>query len=159
MAHAPDPGTEVALKALTRHLVLSFPDAAILSREVGDRYHVFIIIPYVGGPERTLQVERAWLGESAGSIKACEQVLEALDLPRLFQTRERYELRYVGFPQCERAARNPANEGWSAEPSAVRCAMAQSRFQVRPHHRIPVQCPVHIQSEDAIGTGSLWNVS
>ena len=116
MAHAPDPGTEVALKALIRHLVLSFPDAAILSREVGDRYHVFIIIPYVGGPERTLQVERAWLGESAGSIKACERVLEALDLPRLFQTRERYELRYVGFPQCERAARNPANEGWSAEP-------------------------------------------
>jgi hypothetical protein len=37
--------------------------------------------------------------------------------------------------------------------------MAQSRFEVRPHQRIPVQCLVHIQSEDAIGTGTVWNVS
>ena len=37
--------------------------------------------------------------------------------------------------------------------------MAHSRFQVRPHQRLPVHCLVHIQSEDAIGTGTVWNVS
>ena len=44
-----DDATEVALKALIRHLVLSFPDTAILSRQVGDRYHVFVIVPYADG--------------------------------------------------------------------------------------------------------------
>ena len=37
--------------------------------------------------------------------------------------------------------------------------MARSRVQVRPHQRLPVHCLVHIQSDDAIGTGTVWNVS
>ena len=37
--------------------------------------------------------------------------------------------------------------------------MVHTRFQVRPHRRLPVQCLVHIQGEDAVGTGTLWNVS
>ena len=37
--------------------------------------------------------------------------------------------------------------------------MAQPRFQVRLHQRLPVHCLVHIQSDDAIGTGTVWNVS
>ena len=45
-----DTGMESALKALIRHLVLSFPESAILSRQVGDRYHVFIMVPYGTGP-------------------------------------------------------------------------------------------------------------
>ena len=111
MEDSPGRETGAALKALIRHLVLSFPKAAILSRQVGDRYHVFVMVPYAGGPENTLQVDRAWLVDSARSIKASERVLQALDLPRLFQTRERVELRYPSTPQLMRVSRNPANEG------------------------------------------------
>ena len=49
MEDSPGRETEAALKALIRHLVLSFPKAAILSRQVGDRYHVFVMVPYAGG--------------------------------------------------------------------------------------------------------------
>jgi hypothetical protein len=116
MAQSADRGIEVALKTLIRHLVLSFPETTILSRQVGDRYHVVVIVPYAGGPENTLQVERAWLLESARSIKASERLLESLDLPRLFQTRERVELRHPSTPHLMLVSRNPANEGWSGEP-------------------------------------------
>jgi hypothetical protein len=42
---------DATLKVLIRHLVLSFPQAAILSRSVGGRYHVCVIVPYDGGAE------------------------------------------------------------------------------------------------------------
>ena len=58
-----------------------------------------------------------------------------------------------------RVSRNPTNEGWSAEPLSGTVRHGPLRFQVRPHQRLPVQCLVHIQSEDAIGTGTLWNIS
>jgi hypothetical protein len=64
-----DGGIELALKTLIRQLILSFPESAILSRQVGYRYHVFVIVPYAGGPENTLQVERAWLVESAARLR------------------------------------------------------------------------------------------
>ena len=111
-----DDATEVALKALIRHLVLSFPDTAILSRQVGDRYHVFVIVPYAGGPEKTIQAERAWLDQCARSIETCERLLDGLDLPRLFLTRDRVELRYAASRQLTRVTLNSANEGWTAEP-------------------------------------------
>ena len=109
-------GIELALRTLIRHVVLNFPHAAILSRQVGDRYHVFVIVPYRGGPENTLQVERAWLVESARSIEGSEGLLAALDLPWRFQTHEQVELRYPSTLQVMRVSRNPTNEGWSAEP-------------------------------------------
>jgi hypothetical protein len=109
-----DSGTEAALKRLIRHLVLSFPETSVLSRQVGDRYHVFVIVPY-DGTEKTIQVERAWLVESARSIQASEGFLEQLNLPVVFETHERYELRAASSPQAMGASRSPANEGWSAE--------------------------------------------
>jgi hypothetical protein len=86
---------EATLKALVRHLVLNFPETSVLSRQVGDRYYVFVISPYGGGPEKAIQIERAWLVKSARSIKEFEGYLTQLDLPRLLQTRERYDFAAV----------------------------------------------------------------
>ena len=48
------PKTEVyaRLTVLIRHLLLSFPQSAILSRSVGDRYHMFVICPIAGVSEK-----------------------------------------------------------------------------------------------------------
>ncbi len=107
--------TEAKLKVLIRHLVLSFPEAGILSRQVGDRYHVFIIVPYGGGPEKTIQVERAVLAKSARSIQEFEGFLSQVNLPRLVETRQRYDLRCAKTTGAAQASTCPANEGF---PSA-----------------------------------------
>ena len=52
---------DAKLKALIRHLLRTFPQTSILSRQVGDTYHVFVIVPYGGGPEKAIQVESALL--------------------------------------------------------------------------------------------------
>lgn len=108
MDQSEDIRTDVTLKVLIRHLVLSFPQAAILSRSVGERYHVCVIMPYDGSPEKAVQIERAMCGEPARSIKEFERVLAQLNLPTLFQTRERYELRLAGRPRREHASGDPA---------------------------------------------------
>ena len=106
MDKPPETGADARLKVLIRYLVLSFMQAGILSRQVGDRYYVCVIVPYDGGPEKTVQIERAWLAESARSIKELERVLSPLNLPLLFQTCERYDVR-AAHPST-------ANEGWPA---------------------------------------------
>ena len=60
-----DTNVEAKLKVLIRHLVTSFPETSILSREIAGRYHLFIIVPYSGGPEKAIQVDRAVLREPA----------------------------------------------------------------------------------------------
>lgn len=112
-------GPDAGLKVLIRHLVLSFPQAAILSRSVGERYHVCVIVPYDGSPEKAAQVERALCDESARSIKGFELLLSQLNLPLLFQTRDRYDVRVAHPPPFEpdgEPDRSPANEGWPAAP-------------------------------------------
>ena len=152
MEHSPDRETEPALKAVIRHLVLSFPNAAILSREVGDRYHVFVIVPYGGGPEKTLQVERAWLVESTRSIEVGERVLRGSTCHGCFRRGNGTSCGMVVLrSQSEPAEIPPAKDGQLSQP-AVRCAMAQSRFQVRPDHRIP--CSVRCISK--VRTPSAW---
>lgn len=118
---------EAKRKALVRHLVLTFPHAAIMSRSVLERYHVFVIVPYDGSPEKTVQVEGAVYRESASSVKDFKQFLFQLKLPLLFQTRERYDLRSANPPApgdtggylatdnraiSSRSCTSPAHEGW-----------------------------------------------
>ena len=99
--HPPETGADAGLKVLIRYLVLSFPQATIFSRSVGERYHVCVIVPYDGSPEKAVQVERAVGGASARSIKAFEQFLAQLNLPRLFRTRDRCEVRSASRRQQE----------------------------------------------------------
>ena len=108
--------TETKLKVLIRHLVLTFPHAGILSRQVGHTYHVFVIAPYAGGADKTLQVDRALLAESAGSIKDFEGVLAQLNLPLRFQRCERYEWRSMSTRRSHQTDECPANGGWPSVP-------------------------------------------
>lgn len=111
MQPAGEDRVETALKMLIRHLVLSFPQAGIFSRPVGHAYQVFVIAPYDGGPDKAIQVERAWLAEQQATIDEFQQVLESLNLPTVLERCERYELR----PARGSA---PANAGWPAAPGS-----------------------------------------
>ena len=57
MAWYHEPGAEEKCAVLIRHLVLGFPQASILSWQVGARYHVFVVVPHDGSREKTLQVD------------------------------------------------------------------------------------------------------
>ena len=87
---------EAKLKILIRHLVVSFPQASILSRQVGDRYHVFVMVPYDGGPEKLIQVERSMLADRQTTMQEFRVLLENLHLPTLLQSCERYDIRLPG---------------------------------------------------------------
>lgn len=108
---------EPKLKAFIRHLVTSFPECGLLSRQIGEDHHVFIIKPYGGGPGKTVQVERGLPTGLARSIRDFECCLSQLDLPRLLQTHERCELRCVSRPPSTQAGDN-LNEDRSATPSS-----------------------------------------
>jgi hypothetical protein len=78
---------------------------------------VFVISPHGRGSEKAIEVERALLVESARSIKDFEGLLAQLDLPRLLQSRERYDLK-----ACQKVKdsavtrireRSTADEGWA----------------------------------------------
>jgi hypothetical protein len=100
---------DATLKELIRHLVLSFPQTAIFSRQVGDAYYVFVIAPYDGGLEKAIQVERALLTDHHAALDDFRHLLETLDLPGILKTCDRSEIR-----SARRSA--PANEGWPAAP-------------------------------------------
>ena len=68
MMQAGEDRVEMAQKVLIQHLVLSFPHAAIFSRQIGRAYQVFVIAPYDGSPGTAIQVERAWLADQQASI-------------------------------------------------------------------------------------------
>lgn len=108
MPTASDVRFEATLTVLIQHLVLCFPHATIFSRQVRDAYHVFVIAPYGGGPEKTVQVERAWLADHPTTMDAFRQVLKSLNLPAILQMCDRYNLRSP-------PGRTPANDEW---PSA-----------------------------------------
>ena len=108
MQTASDARVEATLKVLIQHLVLCFPHATIFFRQVRYAYHVFVIAPYGGGPEKAVQVERAWLADQQTTMDEFRQVLENLNLPAILQTCDRYDLR-------SSTGSTPANDEW---PSA-----------------------------------------
>jgi hypothetical protein len=89
-------GGEEKLRLLIRHLVLSFPLASILSRQVEDRYHVFVIVPHDGSREKTLQVETTLLREWSLRVEEFAALLSTLDLRTVFDRGDRCDLDWFG---------------------------------------------------------------
>jgi hypothetical protein len=75
------------------------PQTSILSRQVGDTYHVFVIVPYGGGPEKAIQVESALLVEQDSSVEEFGSLRDSLNLSALIQGRERYDLCRASRPE------------------------------------------------------------
>lgn len=85
-------GAEDKVTVLIRYLVHSFPLASILSRQVEARYHLFVIVPFDGTPEKTLQVEIATFRDQRLPVERFAARLSALNLHRVFDRVDRYEL-------------------------------------------------------------------
>jgi len=85
-------GAEDKVTVLIRYLVHSFPLASILSRQVEARYHLFVIVPFDGTPEKTLQVEIAMFRDQRLAVEGFAARLSALNLHRIFDRIDRYEL-------------------------------------------------------------------
>ena len=103
---------DAKLQTLIHHLVNSFPLTSILSRQVGNVYHVFVIVPHNGAPDKTIQVERALLVEPSPSLDEFTVFLTRLDLPRVLEGCARYDLRYAMWTQAQTGcirAEVPAN--------------------------------------------------
>jgi hypothetical protein len=111
MEHAGDPAVEAKLKALIRYLVTSFPQTSILSRQVGETHQVFVIVPYEGGPEKTIQVDRAMLADRHTTVDEFCILLERLHLPTLLQSCDRYDLCHSEQSQPEPASTRLVGSG------------------------------------------------
>lgn len=96
MAWYQERSAEVKLTVLTRYLVHSFPLASILSRQVGDRYHVFVIVPFDGSQEKTLQVETMVFCNRRLRVEGFAALLSTLNLRRVFDQHDRYDLDWFG---------------------------------------------------------------
>ena len=92
---------DAKLAVLIRHLVRTFPQTSILSRQVGDTYHVFVIVPYGGGPEKAIQVESALLVEREPSVDELGALLERLNLSMVLQRYDRYALSHTSWPHTQ----------------------------------------------------------
>lgn len=101
MEHSSETSVDEKLRSLIWYLVTAFPQAAILSRQVEERYHVFIIVPYGGGPEKAIQVERALLLDQDLSVDELGLLLDTLNLPTLLQGCERYDLNEASWRQTQ----------------------------------------------------------
>ena len=86
---------DAKLKALIRHLVMSFPYAAILSRPVEDRYHLFLIVPYGNAREKAIRVERILLVEQHPSVHDFVCLLDRLNLTTFLEEHDRYDLTHA----------------------------------------------------------------
>ena len=107
-------GGDAKLKVLIWHLVTTFPQAAILSRQVEDTYHLFIIVFYGGAPEKAIQVERALLVDRDSSLDEFSSFLASLNLPTLLQGCDRYDLRHASRSQIQQACTRPGVSGSKA---------------------------------------------
>ena len=92
MERAEDPTIAAKLKVLIRYLVTSFPDTSILFREIEGRYHLFVVMPYSGGPEKVIQVDQAVLREPAITEDEFASRVDRLHLPTILQGCARYDL-------------------------------------------------------------------
>lgn len=117
MDYHADMSRNAKLKVLIRHLVTTFPHAAILSRPVLETYHLFIIVPYGGAPEKAIQVERALLVERNPSVHDFACLLDSLNLTTLLEGRAQYDLSHDSWthPISERARPQ------SSHPQPSRC--------------------------------------
>ncbi|MCW5797896.1 MAG: hypothetical protein LZF60_230004 [Nitrospira sp.] len=96
MAWYQERSAEEKLTVLIRYLVHSFPLASILSRQVGERYHVFVIVPFDGSQEKTLQVETAVFHDRNQRVEGFAALLATRHLCRVFERVDRYDLDWVG---------------------------------------------------------------
>ena len=96
MAWYQEPSAEDKLTVLIRYLVHSFPLASILSRQVDECYHVFVIVPFDGSHEKTLQVETRVFRNRTQRVEAFAAILSALNLRRVFDHCDRYDLDWSG---------------------------------------------------------------
>lgn len=83
---------DAKLRVLTRYIVASFPEASILSREIGGRYHLFVLVPFAGGPDKVIQVDRAVLADPTLPEKEFVTRIDQLHLPTLLRRCGRYDL-------------------------------------------------------------------
>lgn len=121
MAWYKERSAEEKFTVLIRYLVHSFPLASILSRQVGDRYHVFIIVPFDGSPEKTLQVETSIFRRQSLRVEGFAALLSALNLRRVFDRTDRYDLDWFGHhpeaghaPACSGASLPKARQASAA---------------------------------------------
>ena len=94
MAWYHDRSAEDKLTVLIGYLVRSFPLASILSRQVGDRYHVFVIAPFDGSREKTLQVETTIFHDQRLRLEEFAALLSLCNLRRKFDQGDRYDLEW-----------------------------------------------------------------
>ncbi len=106
MAWYHDRRAEEKLTVLIGYLVRSFPLASILSRQVGDRYHVFVIVPFNGSREKTLQVETAIFHDQRLRVEGLVALLSMRNLRREFDQSDRYDLEWFDG-HAEASRRSP----------------------------------------------------
>jgi hypothetical protein len=87
-----DAHIEANLKVLTRYLVATFPDMSILSREIGGRYHLFVLVPFTRGAEKAIQVDRPVLEDPALTEEEIVFRLDSLHLPTVLHRCVRVDL-------------------------------------------------------------------
>lgn len=113
-AHA-ETFVDAKLKTLVRHLVTSFPHAAILSRPVEEPYHLFLIVPYSGTPEKAIRIERTLLVERNPSVHDFSCLLDSLNLTTFLEGNDWYELTYARWThQSSKGARYQSSPPRSA---------------------------------------------
>lgn len=103
MAWYQDQSAEDKFTILVGYLVRSFPLASILSRQVGDRYHMFVIAPFDGSREKTLQVETTIFHDQRLRVEEFAVLLSMRNLRREFDRGDRYALEWFdGDPEASR---------------------------------------------------------
>ncbi len=92
MEHETARRVEAKVKAVIWHLVRRFPHAAILSRQVEGKDHLFTIMPYDETPEKEIQIEQALLVDRNPTVHEVATLLNRLDIPTVLQECHRYHL-------------------------------------------------------------------
>lgn len=92
MAWYQEPTAEAKLKALLRQVVLSFPQASILSWQVSEGDHLLVIVPHNGSPEKTIHVQQSVLHDHRLDTREFASLLTRLDLYTLLQHHPSYDL-------------------------------------------------------------------
>ncbi len=102
------------VKAVIWHLVMRFPHAAIVSRQVEGKDHLFTIMPYDGTPDKEIQIAQALLADRDLSVPDFATLLNRLDLPTVLHESDRYHLTCDNWTQAMPARTNPPGRGANA---------------------------------------------
>ncbi len=97
MAPTTQASAEAKVKAVIGHLVILFPHATVFSRQVADRYHVFVIVPYDGSPEKAIQVDRTVFLDPFLGVEEFASLLRSLTQkwPRKFEQADKWMICYL----------------------------------------------------------------